>query len=145
MERVRAGASGRALCRWCGAEVAGRRRTFCSDPCVHEWRLRSSTSYLRECVLARDRGICAQCGIDTLRLRRSVMRLSFAARMQRIRELIGSGAAARGRKSWWEADHILAVAEGGDSSLDNIRTLCIPCHRSATAALRKRLAGRERR
>jgi len=143
MERVRVDANGRALCRRCGMEVAGRRRTFCSDSCVHEWRLRSSTSYLRECVLARDRGICAECGIDTLRLRRSVMRLPFAARMQRIRELIGSGAAARRRKSWWEADHILAVVEGGDSSLDNIRTLCIPCHRFATAVLRKRLAARE--
>ena len=27
------------------------------------------------------------------------------------------------RKSWWEADHILPVVEGGDSSLDNMRTL----------------------
>lgn len=70
------------------------------------------------------------------------MRLPFADRMQRIRELIGAGAAARGRKTWWEADHILPVVEGGDSSLDNIRTLCIPCHRAATAALRARRARR---
>lgn len=133
------GTNGRGLCRWCGVEVTGRRRTFCSDACVHEWRLRSSTSYLRECVLARDRGICTACGIDTLRLRRSVMRLPFAARTKRIRELIGSGVAARRRASWWEADHIVPVVEGGDSSLDNIRTLCIPCHRAATAVLRERL------
>lgn len=138
------GASGRALCRWCGAEVAGRRRTFCSDGCVHEWRLRSSVSYLRECVLARDHGVCAACGTDTVRLRRGVMRLPFAARMKRVRELIAAGMVVRGRKSWWEADHILPVAEGGDSSLDNIRTLCLPCHRSATSALRKRLAERKR-
>lgn len=119
-------------------EVAGRRRTFCSDACVHEWRLRSSTSYLRECVLERDRGVCAVCGLDTVRLRQSVMRLPFARRMQQIRELIGRGAAVRTRKSWWEADHIVPVVEGGDSSLDNIRTLCIPCHRTETAALRAR-------
>jgi 5-methylcytosine-specific restriction enzyme A len=142
MEPVRVGANGRGLCRWCGVEVSGRRRTFCSDPCVHEWRLRSSTSYLRDCVLERDRGVCAECGIDTLKLRRAVMRLPFAARMKRIRELIDAGNFTKGRKSWWEADHIIPVVEGGDSSLDNIRTLCIACHRAETAALRKRRAAR---
>jgi 5-methylcytosine-specific restriction endonuclease McrA len=111
---------------------------------VHEWRLRSSTSYLRDCVLARDGGVCALCGLDTVRLRRSVMRLPFATRMARIRELIASGSAGRGRRSWWEADHILPVVEGGDSSLDNIRTLCISCHRQQTAELRRRRLTRRR-
>jgi len=125
-------------CRWCKGEVRGRRRTFCSDVCVHEWRLRSSTSYLRECVYARDQGICAFCGIDTIALRRRILRLSFGRRVVEMRML----GIVRGRKSWWEADHILAVAEGGDSCLDNMRTLCISCHRSVTAELRMRLRGR---
>ena len=118
--------------------MRGRRRTFCSEECVHEWRLRSSTSYLRECILARDRGICALCGIDTIALRRRILRLPFGRRVIEMRTL----GIVRGRKSWWEADHILAVVEGGDSCLDNIRTLCIPCHRGVTAALRARLRGR---
>jgi 5-methylcytosine-specific restriction endonuclease McrA len=67
------------------------------------------------------------------------MRLPFAQRMAELRRLIAGGVITRGRKSWWEADHIVAVAEGGDSNLDNIRTLCIPCHRSVTAQLRQRL------
>ena len=134
MEDVRRGPNGRGLCRWCKTEVSGRRRTFCSDGCVHEWRLRSSSSYLRDCVLARDHGICALCGLDTIRLRRSVMRLSFGKRMIELRRL----RIARGRKSWWEADHIVAVVDGGDSSLENIRTLCVGCHREVTAALRVR-------
>ena len=107
VEAVRRGPNGRALCRWCGTEVTGRRRTFCSDSCVHEWRLRSSTSYLRECVFKRDRGVCGICGRKRLKC---------------------------------EADHIRAVREGGDSNLENIRTLCVPCHRAVTAELRKRLA-----
>ena len=115
--------------------MRGRRRTFCSEACVHEWRLRSSTSYLRECVLARDRGVCALCGIDTIALRRRILRLPFGRRVIEMRTL----GIIRGRKSWWEADHILAVVEGGDSCLENIRTLCIPCHRGVTAALRIRL------
>lgn len=125
-------------CRWCKGAVSGRRRTFCSDACVHEWRLRSSTSYLRECVFERDRGICAICRTDTHKLRCRVMRLSFGSRMKELRALLDSGVIHRRRKSWWEADHILPVVEGGDSNLDNIRTLCIPCHRGVTRELRER-------
>ncbi|HEX6161068.1 MAG TPA: HNH endonuclease [Thermoanaerobaculia bacterium] len=108
---------------------------------MHEWRLRSSTSYLRECVFERDKGICALCGNDTHKQRRRVMRLPFAARMKELRALIDAGVIHRRRKSWWEADHILPVVEGGDSNLDNIRTLCIPCHRGVTRELRERRRG----
>jgi hypothetical protein len=42
----------------------------------------------------------------------------------------------------WEADHIVAVIEGGGCcALENYRTLCIPCHRAQTRILR----GRKRR
>lgn len=128
----------RGPCRWCKGVVSGRRRTFCSDACVHEWRLRSSTSYLRDCVLARDRGICAVCGIDTLLLRRRIMRLPFGERMRELKEMVKVGIIIRGRKTWWEADHVVPVVEGGDSNLENIRTLCVPCHRDVTRALRAR-------
>lgn len=41
---------------------------------------------------------------------------------------------------FWQADHILAVAEGGgDAGLDNLRTLCTPCHQLETEKLRGRL------
>jgi len=128
----------RALCRWCKTPVSGRRRTFCSNPCVHEWRLRSSTSYLRDCVFERDQGVCALCSADTHAFRRRVMRLPFAQRMQQLKALQQSGVINKRRKSWWEADHILPVVEGGDSNLENIRTLCIPCHRAVTRELRER-------
>jgi 5-methylcytosine-specific restriction protein A len=128
----------RGPCRWCKGEVGGRRRTFCSDACVHEWRLRSSGSYLRDCVLARDHGICAICRIDTIALRRRILRLPFGRRVIEMRAL----KIVKGRKSWWEADHIVAVVEGGDSNLDNIRTLCTLCHRRVTAELRTRQSTR---
>jgi hypothetical protein len=105
---------------------------------VHEWRLRSSTSYLRECVFARDRGVCALCAIDTVLLRRSIMRLPFSERMRELRAMIETGIIIRGRKSWWEADHIVPVVEGGDSNLENLRTLCTACHRDETRSLRAR-------
>jgi len=40
----------------------------------------------------------------------------------------------------WEADHILPLAEGGKTTLENGRVLCEPCHRSETRGLRGRLA-----
>lgn len=61
---------GKPLCRWCSGSIpSGRRRTFCSDNCVHEARIRSDGSYIRECIKKRDGGICADCGLDTERFR----------------------------------------------------------------------------
>ena len=40
----------------------------------------------------------------------------------------------------FEADHIVPVIEGGASSLENGRVLCLPCHKGETAKLRARLA-----
>jgi len=42
---------------------------------------------------------------------------------------------------FWAMDHILPVAEGGGScGLENLRTLCTPCHALATRRLAARLA-----
>lgn len=129
--------SGRPLCRWCRAETPARRRTFCSDACVHEWRLRTDPGYLREMVLARDRGVCAACGVDTIALRRDLRKLDYAARRKFLKEW---GLTEKSRKSLWDADHVIPVAEGGGQcDLANMRTLCLKCHQQATAELRRRL------
>lgn len=135
--QVARGESGRPLCRWCRSETPPRRRTFCSDACVHEWKLRTDPGYLRERVLSRDAGMCAKCGLDTVALRRDMRRLDFASRRKFLREW---GLTERNRKSLWDADHIVPVAEGGGQcDLANMQTLCLKCHREATAALRTRL------
>lgn len=132
------GPHGRSLCRWCSLELPpGRRRTFCSDWCVNEWKLRSSPAYLREQVLKRDRGVCAACGVDCLAEIRHLKRLRGAAR---IAAWAAWGLKPRQRSSLWDADHVVPVAEGGgECDLSNMRTLCLRCHRRATAALRERL------
>jgi 5-methylcytosine-specific restriction enzyme A len=54
------------------------------------------------------------------------------------------GVGSRRRKSLWDADHILPVVEGGgECDLDNIRTLCLRCHRVVTADLRERMRRRK--
>ena len=130
------GDNGRALCRYCSLEVPAGRFTFCSDWCVEEWRLRSNPGYLREKVLERDRGICAGCGVDCSAEWIHLKRLRGAAR---ARAWAAWGIRPGTRKSLWDADHILPVVEGGgECDLSNLRTLCLKCHRAATAALRQR-------
>lgn len=106
------GPNGRALCRYCGTEVSGRRQTFCSDACVHEWKIRTNPGFARDQVFRRDHGKCAICGAVDHR---------------------------------WEADHIVPVVEGGgECGLENLRTLCQPCHRRETAKLAARRAAKRR-
>ena len=133
------GPNGLALCRWCDLEIlAKRRRTFCSDYCVHQWRLRTDPGYLRDQVFARDRGICAVCHADTIAIYSALKRARGPARQAGLSFYGIKSITAR--RSLWDADHIRPVAEGGGQcDLDNLRTLCVPCHREATAQLRTRL------
>jgi 5-methylcytosine-specific restriction endonuclease McrA len=131
------GPNGRVLCRWCAMEVPPPRRTFCSEWCVAEWRLRSDPGYLREKVLLRDRGICAACAVDTIHALHVIKR---ARGVRRLELLARWGLKKRTRRSLWDADHIVPVVEGGgECDLENIRTLCLICHRRATRELRERL------
>lgn len=133
---VARGPNGRGLCRWCSLEVPRGRFTFCSAFCVHEWKLRSQPAYLREQVFERDRGICNGCGIDTIAAAR---KLRYARGASRQVLLAHWGLKRRTRKSLWDADHIVPVAEGGgECDLENLRTLCLRCHREATRQLRER-------
>lgn len=131
------GVNQRALCRWCSLEVLAGRYTFCSEWCVHEWRLRTDPGYLREQVWKRDRGVCASCGIDTTTAYADLKRSRGA---HRLRLLARWGLRRLNRRSLWDADHMVPVVEGGgECDLTNLRTLCLACHRRETAALRLRL------
>jgi hypothetical protein len=35
-------------------------------------------------------------------------------------------------RDWWEMDHIIPYSEGGLTILANVRTLCVPCHKTRT-------------
>lgn len=133
------GPNGLPLCRWCDLEIlAKRRRTFCSEYCVDQWRLRTDPGYLRDRVFARDKGICADCGANTVRIFAALKRARGNAREEGLR--FYGMKSITSRRSLWDADHILPVAEGGGQcDLDNLRTLCLTCHREATARLRERL------
>jgi 5-methylcytosine-specific restriction endonuclease McrA len=54
----------------------------------------------------------------------------------------GSAVNVRLKHSLWQADHIKPVVEGGGQcALDNLRTLCLRCHKGVTAELASRRKG----
>lgn len=129
--------SGFKACRWCGGDVKPPRRTMCSPECVHELLIRRDNRYIRDCVYKRDNGICSLCNIDTKVIASNALKLEGDERKTFLKEYnIGMK-----RKIWkrkhggglWDADHIVPVKEGGGQcGLDNLRTLCIKCHKEVT-------------
>lgn len=129
---------GLTKCRWCEKGVLPPRRTMCSIECVHELKLRTSGRYLRSHVYKRDKGICNICGVDTKEIAKQILQeVNKSDREVIMKE---NGISLK-RKVWkrknggglWDADHIISVKDGGGQcGLDNLRTLCIPCHKKKT-------------
>ena len=129
--------NGFTCCRWCGKGVKPPRRTMCSPECVHELQLRTNGRYLRDCVYQRDKGICQICNIDTKKIAKTVLQLKTKEK----EDFLKYHNISLKRKIWkrkhggglWDADHIIPVKNGGGMcGLDNIRTLCIKCHKIVT-------------
>ncbi len=133
----RIGPNGRKLCLWCDAEIGVRRRVWCGDACGSAYWDAATWRGLRAKVAKRDRGICALCREDCRALRRAYLALPKPKR--RAFAEAWQIPSRRRRKTWWDADHIVALAEGGDNALENLRTLCLPCHKLQTKALGARL------
>jgi 5-methylcytosine-specific restriction endonuclease McrA len=135
----------RGTCRWCGATILyedgpkrgqlDRRRRW-HPACVDRY-LESDPREARRRVRRRDRGICAQCRVDTYAIRR---RFQGRGATKKLREL-----GFKPRKSLWELDHVVPLIEGGGHELSNLQTLCTPCHKRKTAqeAAARREARRE--
>lgn len=122
----------------------------------------------REYLMKLESGVCRVCGVDAERLLGRMQRayellMHWSGVPQQGRNtppyrhirgqamfLIGRAVKRRigrdpGKKlnldrSWWEADHVVPLVEGGAHTMDNLRTLCIWCHRDATKALAGRRA-----
>lgn len=136
----------RGTCRWCGATILyedgtkrgqlDRRRRW-HPVCVDRY-MESDPREARRRVRRRDRGICAQCGVDTYAIRR---RHRGRGATKQLREL-----GFKPRKSLWELDHVVPLIEGGGHEISNLQTLCTPCHKRKTAqeAAARRESRRER-
>lgn len=110
-------------CRWCklpindpktGARLT--RKTWHTE-CVGIYESQAHPQTLRQHILARDKGICAHCGVDAEAQYRKACRESVA-RHGFIMAAIPN----------WQADHIVPLAAGGSFEHSNVQTLCVGCH-----------------
>lgn len=96
-------------CRYCKQPVPPRRFTWCSDACIRAYRLETDWGLIRATIMDRDRYRCVLCG-----------------------------AADPDRGPLLQVDHIVELADGGSfHDPANLRTLCIPCHKSKTWEARR--------
>lgn len=142
------GENGRFLCRWCGVEVPKGRICWCSAKCVDEFKTQYDRSYHKEDVFDRDRGVCARCGADTLKLKKltkefiDILGLSIWDCEAKFWTNLGFPYSID--QNWWEMDHIKEHAEGGLNTMDNLQTLCCRCHKKKTAEYAAQRAYREK-
>jgi 5-methylcytosine-specific restriction enzyme A len=164
-DRIGKFAAPKGHCRGCHKLVPKGRRTWCSKACVDAALIKMSPSVARFRVHQRDKGICAKCGFDADKALRILNRLMWGRQGVRPKNSEGyQDLEERDRaitllvnlwaprkfprigRVWnlphlWEADHIVAVVEGGgECELENYRTCCIPCHQAETRALAARWA-----
>jgi len=134
----------RGTCRWCGEPILytsgprqgqlDRRRRWHPD-CVDAYEA-SDPREARRQVRKRDKGRCAECGLDTYALRRSVRGPGRTGALRKLGFVP--------RRSLWELDHIEPLVDGGSHELSNLQTLCTPCHKQKTAKeARKRATQRK--
>jgi 5-methylcytosine-specific restriction enzyme A len=144
------------LCRQCNYPCPIVTRSFCSLACLHLYKIRSRSNYVRRCLYIRDKGICDLCGLDTEKIRHCIhkklrqlsceeikvnkkewlqtVQQKFPLKIHNLR-ITRRGTVPRG--CFWHADHILAVSQGGGNALlDGYRTLCVSCHQNMTRLLR---------
>ena len=152
-------AKGKKLCRYCVRRLLkGRKRSWCSWKCAEQAYIRCNPGNMRFYVWERDKGQCKSCGFniskmeEELRQYRAKARLGTAyyegikATKRYAKHLYGVRAGNYPEGHLWEADHLVPISEAGDPfDPQNVRVLCLKCHKEETAKLRKRLAIRRKR
>jgi hypothetical protein len=145
-------------CAWCAGALhvasISAESVYCSQDCAEEGRLRRGGMYasvrIRSAVFALEGGKCSLCKINAHALFDQIRALQPAERLNKL--LAVNWTLPKSSKAmenllnnpkegdFWQADHIHAVSEGGGAcGLDNLRTLCTPCHLVETEKLRGRL------
>ncbi len=134
-------------CRWCGETIlhvdgkrrgeVNRRRRWHPE-CVELYNATDPREARRR-IRKRDRGVCAECRLDTYKLRRELRKIGRGM----TRELRKRG--FKPRKSLWELEHSKPLIDAGTHSDDHLQTLCTPCHTRKTAMEARERAQRNKR
>lgn len=115
----------KGICRWCDGPCDPKRQWH--PACVVEFKIVAWPSEARLATWNRDKGICARCRKDSC----ANLRV-YLADKGRFQQAIDNYV-SRQSGDLWQHDHIRPLVEArGDLSfwrLDNIQTLCTPCHK----------------
>lgn len=128
--------NGYNLCRYCNNSVKPPRRTICSVECSNEILIRTNHKYMKNCVYKRDKAICCLCHKDTKTIKQELFN-NYNNKNNILKKYNISLKRRIYKNKWggglWDVDHIKPVKEGGGCcGLDNLRTLCINCHKMVT-------------
>jgi hypothetical protein len=122
-------------CAWCAAPLPPRRRSWCSDRCGERFWANHWWSVARRTAKRRDRYRCKRCGTAAPK------RPAASAYRSRTAYLAAMRAWRKQKRTLrLEVNHI-EPCRGKHRSLDcahhleNLETLCPPCHKVHTAAL----------
>jgi HNH endonuclease len=144
-------------CAWCSSDLTRAQRiakaVYCSQECAEAGRLRRggwASTAIRSAMFALEAGVCKKCNINAHAFYEQIMALEPAERLNRYQSakwrMPASNRAYQAMLNdpkegdFWQVDHKVAVVEGGGNcGLENLRTLCVPCHREETEKLRVRL------
>jgi hypothetical protein len=141
---------GNYLCRVCDKILPGRLRSFCSKPCRDDALIRCGID-VRSIVWQRDKSWCARCGLHVETLEKRIKEAWYRHREHkwstldprwvRFLKRIGIDWNLDISKSLWEAHHKHAVKDGGRGAcLEDYETLCVWCHKKASAEQHRRWA-----
>lgn len=149
-------------CRGCHGDVPKGRRTWCSDVCFQtyepanvrfaclkrdqgicshcgidtkkvasklsralRWTVPEHHRFFKKGVYDREKHQAA------VKIAERHRRRWYAAAEKRRATLKAEGWPGSSR-SLWEMDHVIPYSEGGLTVLENVRTLCLPCHKKRT-------------
>lgn len=132
-------------CNWCGGAILrpdgtpNLRRTWHRD-CVGAYKIATSSEFQRRACFDRDRGICAECRIDATTLWCG-WRRAGSCYFVGDDDCPGGPAIMIEPARTWEADHVVPLWSIDRSApdivrfwtVDNLQTLCVPCHAAKTA------------
>ncbi|RDY04796.1 DNA annealing helicase and endonuclease ZRANB3, partial [Mucuna pruriens] len=141
------------LCKLCQKQCLGNNSKtpeffedlFCNLVCYEEYRMRTSSRFLREELFKIEHGVCTNCQLDCHKLVEHIRPLSLARRREYIEKVAPNVAKRKNmleklvneptEGNAWHGDHIVPVYQGGgECKLENMRTLCVACHYDVTAA-----------
>lgn len=136
------------LCK-CGCErpIRPPRRVWFSDECNTIWLTHHYIAWARPACGARDGYTCVLCGLNCQQLDQDIDRLrkAYPFGTDEFHRAIAEIDLKYGEYSrdLWQADHIIPRCEGGLDDIDNLRTLCIWCHKAETRKLTQRRTARK--